>query len=400
MKITLVSAGWPPAFGGGQIHPYRVLERLIREGIEASAIVKQPKEDDRWNGDFRDEIVHRIYVKQDRFPLDWLNLVKKRLATPQHKPDAIILFNQTVLASSEWIEEIQSLGIKVITELWDLDYSFNMMVEGAIDSENLDEPIDLDADFATNLRRVNRDYLDKEYPQIPYFSHYHSEQADAVMHISHHNLDTCNYMANSTPKSIVVHPYLDFDRWLKKPVENPKEKFTIGIINSSVAKGQKVIRQCILDYPESNFKVLTGGWGTGKQMLNIMQRFYNHDGNNCETVEYVEDMREFYDSIDVLLFPSFSEGYGQVILEACCRGVPVLTKDFPAFHESGGSGAFYVGKKDYFCADVWMNKIKRIQNDHLEAKNQAYEWALEACDRQVKETEHFIEFLHQVVSSN
>ncbi len=114
----------------------------------------------------------------------------------------------------------------------------------------------------------------------------------------------------------------------------------------------------------------------------------------------MEDMREFYDSIDVLLFPSFSEGYGQVILEACCRGVPVLTKDFPAFHESGGSGAFYVGKKDYFCADVWMNKIKRIQNDHLEAKNQAYEWALEACDRQVKETENFIEFLHQVVSSN
>ncbi len=57
----------------------------------------------------------------------------------------------------------------------------------------------------------------------------------------------------------------------------------------------------------------------------------------------MEDMREFYDSIDVLLFPSFSEGYGQVILEACCRSVPVLTKDFPAFHESGGSGAFYVG---------------------------------------------------------
>ena len=59
-----------------------------------------------------------------------------------------------------------------------------------------------------------------------------------------------------------------------------------------------------------------------------------------------------------------------------------------------------MGKKDYFCADVWMNKIKMIKDDHFEAKKQAYEWALEACDRQVKETENFIEFLHEVVSSN
>ena len=155
----------------------------------------------------------------------------------------------------------------------------------------------------------------------------------------------------------------------------------------------------MLNYPEHNFKLLTGGWGEGKNMINMMKRFYDYDEKNCEVLSYVDDIRQFYDSIDVLLFPTFSEGYGQVVLEACSRGVPVLTKDFPSLHESGGSGAFYIGKKDYFCADVWMDKINQIKSTHFESKNQAYEWALEARQRQEKETENLIVFLDEVIAS-
>ncbi len=399
MKITLISGGWPPAFGGGEIHSYRVLERLQKAGIESNAVVKQQSKEDMWNGDFGDDLVHRISVEEQYFPSEWLSLVKERLEEPEHTPDVIILFNQTILATAAWIAEIQALGIKVITELWDLEYSFNMMVEGLVGTEHLDTPIDLNADFSTNLRKVNRAYLDKEHKNIPYFSYYHSETADAVMHISHHNLDTCDYIANSNPKSLVTHPYLDFNHWLKKPTDKSKDDFTIGIINSSVAKGQKIIRECMLNYPEHNFKLLTGGWGSGKKMINLMKRFYNYDEMNCEVLSYVDDIRQFYDSIDVLLFPTFSEGYGQVVLEACSRGIPVLTKDFPSLHESGGSGAFYIGKKDYFCADVWMDKINSIKSTHFQAKNQAYEWALEAQKRQKKETENLIAFLREVIAS-
>ena len=48
MKITLISGGWPPAFGGGEIHSYRVLERLQKAGIESNAIVKQQSKEDMW----------------------------------------------------------------------------------------------------------------------------------------------------------------------------------------------------------------------------------------------------------------------------------------------------------------------------------------------------------------
>ena len=79
MKITLISAGWPPAFGGGEIHSYRVLERLQKAGIESNAIVKQQSKEGMWNGDFDDDLVHRISVEEQYFPSGWLSLVKERL---------------------------------------------------------------------------------------------------------------------------------------------------------------------------------------------------------------------------------------------------------------------------------------------------------------------------------
>ena len=59
----------------------------------------------------------------------------------------------------------------------------------------------------------------------------------------------------------------------------------------------------------------------------------------------------------------------------------------------------FIGKKDYFCADVWMDKINQIKSTHFESKNQAYEWALEARQRQEKETENLIVFLDEVIAS-
>ena len=52
-------------------------------------------------------------------------------------------------------------------------------------------------------------------------------------------------------------------------------------------------------------------------------------GDRVELIHYVEDMVEFFDSIDVLFMPSMIEGYGQVAHEGTGRhGQQMPRSDF------------------------------------------------------------------------
>jgi len=408
MKVTLVTSGWPPSFGGADTHPYRLLDKLRKEGLEVKAIVGMDIDKTKWNGDYGEEVVKIIITSTRKikdFPeqtdseiKEWLDLVKRQLI--YDKPDIIILFNQFIRASQEWVEEIQLLGIKVVTLIWDIDSKINIIVEGMKEYEWLDSPYRPEDNFQENLHKINRHHLTQQYQEgeLPFARQSLAEIADGVIHITQHNMDTYNYITEYTPHAIVVHPFLDFDEWLKEPNQSIfSEQFTIGVVNCNLHKGQTIIRQCLLQYPNHFFRVLIGGWGGGEWMFNVMERFYNYDGKNSEQLSYVDDMRNFYDTIDVLLFPTFSEGYGQVVLEAACRGIPTVTKDNPALHESGGTGAFYMGKKDYPSADLWMDKIDAIQDEYLTAQMNAYEWALEAQERQAFELKKLTEFLSDIL---
>ncbi len=51
---------------------------------------------------------------------------------------------------------------------------------------------------------------------------------------------------------------------------------------------------------------------------------------------WVKDMPTFYASVDLVLFPSSHESFGNVLAEAIINGLPVLTSDLPAFAEIHG----------------------------------------------------------------
>lgn len=59
---------------------------------------------------------------------------------------------------------------------------------------------------------------------------------------------------------------------------------------------------------------------------------------------WVEDVASFYKSIDLFLFLSAYESFGNVVLEALLTGLPVLTSNIPVFEEiHGGESAFLLG---------------------------------------------------------
>jgi glycosyltransferase involved in cell wall biosynthesis len=84
------------------------------------------------------------------------------------------------------------------------------------------------------------------------------------------------------------------------------------------------------------------GWNTES----LIEKINNHQMSDtrlfwfnsiCDT-----ELEEVYSEVTALIAGSFGEGYGLPIVEAAQRGLPVICRDIPVFHEVAGEAAFYL----------------------------------------------------------
>ena len=71
-----------------------------------------------------------------------------------------------------------------------------------------------------------------------------------------------------------------------------------------------------------------------------------------------EDMKNFYESIDVLMFPTYCDGFGMVQLEAMSYGIPVLATDFCGDVVEHGYNGFKVSS----AADIEQKLVLLNEN--------------------------------------
>ncbi len=86
---------------------------------------------------------------------------------------------------------------------------------------------------------------------------------------------------------------------------------------------------------------------------------------------WVEDMASFYQSVDLFVFLSAFESFGNVLAEALLTGLPILTSDVPVFKEiHGGESAFCLGNPEHF-SEIRKN-FRRAIADYPELAQKAY----------------------------
>ena len=76
----------------------------------------------------------------------------------------------------------------------------------------------------------------------------------------------------------------------------------------------------------------------------------------------LEDMPVFYNAAEVLVFPSFYEGFGLPPLEAMACGTPVITSNVTSIPEFYSNSALLI---DPYNIDELSSKIEQILNDSL-----------------------------------
>lgn len=110
------------------------------------------------------------------------------------------------------------------------------------------------------------------------------------------------------------------------PKNQKNDIFTVGTISNLMQRKRvNILIESFLksDIPDS--QLLIGGNGVEKQSL---EKLANHD-DRIKFLGFVPDseMNNFYNSLDVFVFPTLVEGYGMPMVEAMGCGKPVITLD-------------------------------------------------------------------------
>jgi glycosyltransferase involved in cell wall biosynthesis len=93
-------------------------------------------------------------------------------------------------------------------------------------------------------------------------------------------------------------------------------------------KGINEILQAFLILDDNSKLFITGDM-EGEDTLNVELLRKARENPNIQFHESVIDIERYYAAIDVLLLPSYREGFGNVIIEAGAVGTPAIVSDIP-----------------------------------------------------------------------
>lgn len=135
----------------------------------------------------------------------------------------------------------------------------------------------------------------------------------------------------------------------------------------------KLFEELAIDHPQAYFSI--AGDGPLRKTLEEQVNLSPHK-DRIRFLGFVKDVSEVYTSLDVLIFLSDYESFGNVLAEALINGLPILTSDVKVFSEiHNGEKAFDLGSPgDY-------NRVKEKFLDAIANFQKLAQKAFEMSDR-------------------
>ena len=112
-------------------------------------------------------------------------------------------------------------------------------------------------------------------------------------------------------------------------------------------------------------RLLIGGVGSEDYIKSLNKRI-NH--KNIKFLGYVEDRYSFFNSIEIFIFPSYSEGLGLVLLEAMSHGVLCITRDVAPMNsiiQDGENGFLFKDNNELIEIIEKAFKLNSLEKDNI-----------------------------------
>ena len=131
---------------------------------------------------------------------------------------------------------------------------------------------------------------------------------------------------NSSLKVEVIPYWVNKNLSKKIDIDNVKIGF-LGRLNKN--KGIEDFLQATnsINLAKNNLKVNIGGYGNIEYVSKLTNIINQKNKNFINFLGYVDDRENFFNDVDIFVFPSYSEGLGLVLLEAMSYSKICLTRD-------------------------------------------------------------------------
>jgi glycosyltransferase involved in cell wall biosynthesis len=151
------------------------------------------------------------------------------------------------------------------------------------------------------------------------------EESDALIVISDSVRDwVVDLNGNLNP---VVIPYW-IDQSNLNSIHKPKEDISIGFLGRlNKNKGIEDLLEVFNNIHDEKITLKIGGHAEKSYLQYLNQISFEEKRKNIKYLGYIKNRKKFFDSIDIFIFPSFSEGLGLVLLEAMSFSKICLTRD-------------------------------------------------------------------------
>lgn len=154
---------------------------------------------------------------------------------------------------------------------------------------------------------------------------------------------------DAQPQDLVITPMARHD------VVADTHGDAIGFIKPIAHKGVELVYKVARQLPRRRFVILRGEW----QDLEIIQPL-----RNVEFMEPVDDIRDFWREVRLVLVPSLSEDAGTVAQEATANEVPCISSDVQGLNETNAGGYRISPQR----TGAWVRTIRRLDDPALYAK--------------------------------
>ena len=196
------------------------------------------------------------------------------------------------------------------------------------------------------------------------------EYADQLIVISKEVEDWVREL-NSNLKPVVVNYWIS-NKKVTKNLSNDRITFGfLGRLNKN--KGIEDLIDA-LNFVNIDFNCIVGGNGSRDYMQYLNSKILEKNKQKIKFLGYVENQENFFNSIDVFIFPSYSEGLGLVLLEALSYKKLCIARNNPPMNQfiSNDNGYLFnnledlisqieLAYKEYDVESIYSDKIKNIE---------------------------------------
>lgn len=167
-------------------------------------------------------------------------------------------------------------------------------------------------------------------------------------------------------------------------------KFLLSVGSIEDRKNLLTILKSIKELPKQHLVIIGNGTDYKKKCIKYINKYNLQDRISFLSGLELEEMAAIYQKAEIMMYPSFFEGFGIPILESLFSKTPVITSKGGCFSETGGAHSIYINPLSVSELTEAITKVESNPSLQIQMAEEGYKYAQNFTDEKVAQSLHKI----------